>query len=217
MLHFIIEDTGVGIIPEHFDSIFERFSQVEMRITEQTGGTGLGLAISKAFITKMGGAIWVESVRSKGSTFHFTLPYKQSIASEQPKPMESKKIPSVSKQVKLLVAEDDDMNFFYIQEMLSPHNFSIIRASNGIEAVELARTIPDFDMVFMDIKMPQMDGYAATAEIKKIRVDLPIIAQTAYAFASDRNKALEAGCDDYISKPIDRIQMLTLISKYLKK
>ncbi len=217
-LQFFVEDTGVGISPEDFDTIFERFSQVETRISEQTGGTGLGLAISKAFVKKLGGEIWVESLKDKGSTFRFTLPYRQVvdnqlveyISYEQP-------INPIERQVNILVAEDDDVNYYYIKEILSAQNFKLTRATNGQEAVELVRSNPGFDIVLMDIKMPKLDGYAATGQIKRIRADLPIIAQTAYAFASDRDKAIQAGCDDHISKPIDRTQMLTLISKYLRE
>jgi len=218
-LHFFVEDTGVGISHQHFETIFERFSQVETRLAEQTGGTGLGLAISKAYIKKMGGDIWVESTPGKGSTFHFTLPYK---------PLEQNDVTddaaaaqkgdnSVPVGVNLLVAEDDEVNFMYIRELFVGHEFKILWAKNGMQAVDMVMNNPNIDMVLMDIKMPGMDGYQATGEIKKIRKDLTVIAQTAYAFASDRDKAIEAGCDDYISKPIDRMQLFTLISKYLKK
>ncbi|MDX9769897.1 MAG: PAS domain S-box protein [Tenuifilaceae bacterium] len=217
-LQFSVEDSGVGISHENFESIFERFSQVETRLSEQTGGTGLGLAISKAYIKKMGGEIWVESTLGRGSAFRFTLPYS-------PKELDGGKVEVVSQHnerqmpagVNLLVAEDDEVNFMYIREIFAGHKFNILWAKNGMQAIEMVRSNPELDIVLMDIKMPGMDGYQATAEIKKLRKNLTVIAQTAYAFASDRDKAIQAGCDDYISKPIDRMQLLTLISNYLKK
>ncbi|MDX9845529.1 MAG: PAS domain S-box protein [Tenuifilaceae bacterium] len=217
-LQFFVEDTGVGISPEDFDTIFERFSQVETRISEQTGGTGLGLAISKAFVKKLGGEIWVESLKGKGSTFRFTLPYRQVANNELVEYVDYEQpIDLIQRQVNILVAEDDDMNYYYIKEMFSAQNFNLTRATNGLEAVEVVRSNPKIDIVLMDIKMPKLDGYGATEQIKRIRADLPVIAQTAYAFASDRDKALQSGCDDHISKPIDRTQMLILISKYLRE
>jgi PAS domain S-box-containing protein len=217
-LRFFVEDTGVGISHENFESIFERFSQVETRLSEQTGGTGLGLAISKAYIKKMGGEIWVESNPGRGSTFHFTIPYRPVAAkSNKDLSVHEQKDYQMPDGVNLLVAEDDEVNFMYIRELFAGHEFKIHWAKNGMQAVDIVKNNPNIDIVLMDIKMPGMDGYQATGEIKKIRRDLTVIAQTAYAFASDRDKAIEAGCDDYISKPIDRMQLLTLISKYLKK
>ncbi len=215
---FFIQDTGVGIPPEKGDHIFERFSQVETAVSQQAGGTGLGLTISKAYVNKLGGQIWLDSIPGQGSTFYFTLPYRLSEKFERLEKFEidehAKLIPS---NINVLVAEDDDANFFFVHELLSEYFVNIHRASNGDEAIELVRSSnPNFDIVLMDIKMPGKDGFEATREIKKIRKELPIIAQTAYAFSADKDKAMAAGCDDYISKPIDRLKLVSLMAKHLK-
>jgi PAS domain S-box-containing protein len=215
-LEFFVEDSGIGISADNYKVIFERFNQVETTISQQFGGTGLGLAISKAFVNKMGGEIWVESEFGRGSKFLFTIPYKPAksvIESENNRTLTL--LEGVPHGAKILVAEDDDINFFYLKEMLSVYPVEVLRASNGHKAIELVMENPSIDIVLMDIKMPGMDGHEATREVKKIRRDLPVIAQTAYAFSSDREKAYAAGCDDYISKPINRLKLVSLLVKYL--
>jgi PAS domain S-box-containing protein len=215
-LEFFIEDTGIGIADEHKEVIFDRFRQVETNLSSQAGGTGLGLAISKAYINKMGGEIWVESLPGKGSTFYFTIPYnplKSRLQQNDDKGLSFTVKIEPGKVV--LVAEDDDANFLFIKEILADLDLNIIRAINGFEAIELVKGNPKIDLVLMDIKMPGMDGYEATKTLKELRSNLPIIAQTAYAFTSDKQKALQSGCDEYISKPIDSKQLLALISKHL--
>ncbi|PKP39606.1 MAG: hypothetical protein CVT98_01165 [Bacteroidetes bacterium HGW-Bacteroidetes-15] len=217
-LEFFVEDSGIGISDDSQEIIFERFRQVETNFSEQTGGTGLGLAISKAFIQKMGGDIWVESTPGKGSKFIFTLPYKPgTIAKEQEVESINTYLKSIRPGINVLVAEDDDINYFFIHEMLADFDINIIRASSGDEVVDIVKSNPSVDIVLMDIRMPGMDGYTATKEVKSLRPNLPIIAQTAYAFSSDRAKALEVGCDDHISKPIDRLKLVSLMAKYLEK
>lgn len=218
MLEFYVEDSGIGIPSEFHEVIFERFRQVDTKITEQFGGTGLGLAISKAFIQKMGGDIWVESVEGNGSRFVFTLPFVPSKPFDQKENDESKSelnnLPSGSN---VLVAEDDDVNFFYIHEMLAEFDLKITRAITGHEVIEIVKSNPEVDIVLMDIRMPGMDGYQATKAVKEIRPNLPVIAQTAYAFSADKERALEIGCDDYISKPIDRHKLIRIMAKHLEK
>lgn len=217
-LEFFVEDTGIGIPREFQEVVFERFRQVETSLPEQLGGTGLGLAISKAFIQKMGGDIWVESNVGTGSKFIFTLPYKpsKSIAANESSDDNLFQKSGID-GANVLVAEDDDINFFFIHEMLSEFDVNIIRAISGDEAVEIVKSTPEIDIVLMDIRMPGLDGYQATKEVKSIRPDLPIIAQTAYAFSADKERALEVGCDDYISKPLDRKKLIALMSKYLER
>lgn len=117
--------------------------------------------------------------------------------------------------ITILVAEDEDYNFYLVEEILESYNYKIIRALSGLEAVQLCKTNADIALVIMDIKMPYMDGYEATRLIKNVRPQLPIIAQTAYAFESDRQKALDAGCNDYISKPLDCDLLITIIQSYI--
>ena len=216
-LEFFVQDTGIGIPSEMQSAVFERFMQVETTVSQQAGGTGLGLAISKAYVNKLGGSIWVQSEPNEGSTFYFTIPYKPS---DEVARMERLAVDEYAMLIpdgaNVLVAEDDDVNYFFVHEMLSDYSINIQRAADGNEAVELVRSNPNFDIVLMDIKMPGKDGFEATREIKEFRKELPIIAQTAYAFSTDKEKALAAGCDDYISKPIDRLKLVSLMAKHLK-
>ncbi len=216
-LQFFVEDSGIGIPPEMRQIIFNIFRQVETDLSRQTGGTGLGLSISKALINKMGGEIDVESSPSNGSKFIFTVPYN---VSTEKKYITSEfiSIEARTGKKRILIAEDNEINYLYFKQLLNQLDAEFSWATNGLEAVEMVKNNPSsFDLVLMDIKMPVMDGYEATRKMKKFRNDLPIIAQTAYAFASDREKALEAGCDDYISKPINRDRLVELLMKYLKR
>jgi CheY-like chemotaxis protein len=165
----------------------------------------------------MGGEIDVESSPSNGSKFIFTVPYN---VSTEKKYITSEfiSIEARTGKKRILIAEDNEINYLYFKQLLNQLDAEFSWATNGLEAVEMVKRNPSsFDLVLMDIKMPVMDGYEATRKMKKFRNDLPIIAQTAYAFASDREKALEAGCDDYISKPINRDRLVELLMKYLKR
>ncbi len=214
---FYINDTGIGIAREHFDAIFERFRQVDSGLSRKYGGTGLGLTISKYLIELLGGRIWLSSEPGKGSTFYFTLPY---IKTEKPIEKIIKEIPKASynwPERTILIAEDEEFNYYYIYEILTPTMAKLIRAQNGIEAVEFCKKFPEIDLVLMDIKMPEMDGYEATKIIKSIRPKLPIIAQTAHAMSEDMSKSLKAGCDNYVSKPIHREHLLKMIHDKFSK
>jgi PAS domain S-box-containing protein len=216
MLEFYVEDSGIGVPPNMLQQIFDRFRQVETDITRIAGGTGLGLAISKALVNKMGGVISVKSELNAGSTFYFTIPYSKSDFKKQEEARLQTNPATSNRKIKILIAEDNEVNFYYLKELLLEVNASLTWVVNGKEAVDLVREQSTFDIVLMDIKMPVMDGYEATREIKKIRKDLPVIAQTAYAMRSDMDMAKEAGCDDYISKPINREDFLNIITKYTK-
>lgn len=216
-LEFYIEDTGVGISTDMQTSIFERFRQVETDLSRQTGGTGLGLAISKALVNKMGGEIRVESTPGFGSRFYFTLPFKPLVIKDTTSSFDDNmRYQNMSKTTKyILIAEDNEINYLYLKQLLSSIDAKFIWVKNGIDAIEQVKCNHEIDIVLMDVKMPEMDGYEATRTLKKIRKDLPVIAQTAYAFESDREKAIQAGCDDYISKPINRERFVEMVMKYL--
>ena len=164
----------------------------------------------------LGGTIWIESNAGQGSVFRFTIPYDKapSSAIELAKP-ETKADMNASGMV-LLIAEDDDVNYLYLQTLLSKYNFRLIRAGNGLEALELCGKTPDIKLVLMDIKMPYMNGYDATMKIKTDRPDLPVIVQSAYAMNEDKTKAFAAGCDDYLTKPIRREELMAMVEKYCK-
>jgi CheY-like chemotaxis protein len=220
-IEFFVKDTGIGIDPEMHDEIFKRFRQVESTTTRRFGGSGLGLSISKAYIELMGGKIWIESELDKGSTFYFTIPYLQSneIITEEiitENPITQKFLSDFDDKMTLLIAEDEDSNFMLIEHILNEQNFIILRANDGAEAVELCKTTA-VDLVLMDIKMPVLDGYEATKQIRVFNADLPIIALTAYTTQIDKKNALECGCNDHISKPFRRAALINKIDEFLNK
>ena len=218
LLKFFVEDTGIGIPSDMLNEIFNRFSQVESTTARQYGGSGLGLSISKAYVELLEGNIWIESELGKGSTFYFTVPYKKA----ENKTIVEKAVQSDSQVIvnglkNLLIAEDEDSNFMLLKEYLCDFNANIIHAVNGVVAVNICKTDQPIDLVLMDIKMPILDGYEATKQIKQIRPNLPIIAQTAYSTEADKNKALACGCSDFISKPIKKSALLAKIKEQLSK
>lgn len=215
-LEFYISDTGIGISEANQSVIFERFRQAELEADNLYGGTGLGLAISKAYIERMGGRIWVESKLKSGSTFYFTIPHKpvNKVIPVQTD-RDSNKMDFSGKNI--LIAEDEEANFQYLRLLLTHAGANVLHAKNGQEAVDMCQKNDHIDMVLMDMKMPKMDGYEATKSIKGFAPHIPIIAQTAYALVHDSKLALEAGCDDYISKPISRVLIMEKIAKFFNK
>jgi signal transduction histidine kinase len=215
---FYIKDTGIGIEEEAKNFIFERFRKVENNLGKLYRGAGLGLAISKKLVEILGGQIWVESEINIGSTFYFTLPYKDSdeiIDKEIDVEFKNKKIDFNWKNRLILVAEDEMINYKFIEKVLKKTKTNLLWAKNGLETFEMVQQNKNIDLVLMDIRMPLMDGYEATRKIKEINNKLPIIAQTAYALDYERTEILSAGCNDYISKPYTIYELLNLINKYL--
>lgn len=214
-IEFVVEDTGIGIPATMHNEIFKRFRQVESTTARQFGGSGLGLSISKAYIEMLGGKIWLDSELGKGSTFYFTIPYKRAQKTVSSDQSSAGLGNGIKQQKTLLVAEDEDSNFMLLEELLSGLNSNIIRAVNGLDAVEICKSNRQIDLVLMDIKMPVMDGYEATKQIRSFMPALPIIAQTAYTSEVDRNKALVCGCNDFISKPLKRDVLISKVSNLL--
>ena len=215
-LEFYVKDSGIGIPEEMHEQIFGRFQQANANIAQEYGGTGLGLSISKAYVELMGGEIRIESQLGKGSQFFFTIPYKKFKSGTSNQENQKQELFKLSSSKTILVAEDEDYNYWLISELLSDFDTNLIRATTGIEAVEVCMSNQKIDLVIMDIKLPQMNGYEATKIIKGIRPELKVIAQTAYSFDNDKTKAMESGCCDYISKPFSKQQFLTLIKKHLE-
>ncbi|MEI7661638.1 MAG: ATP-binding protein, partial [Bacteroidota bacterium] len=212
---FYVKDTGIGIPPELHFRIFDRFIQAEQSLTKNYEGAGLGLAISKGLVELLGGRIWVESEKNKGTTFFFSLPNTINAAPVTP----AKNRPEVHKKSirgKILVAEDDWISFKYLSNLLLKSGATVIHAENGAVAVELVKNTQDISLILMDIKMPVMNGIEATKLIKLIRPDIPIIAQTAYAFTEEKNIILSTGCNEYLVKPIEPARLKGIINKYLK-
>ena len=212
-LRFYVADTGKGIAAENVPHVFERF----MKFDSFVQGTGLGLSICQTIVKRLGGQIGVDSELGKGSTFWFTIPVKVNIVKETTIPTPNKSViptaaVSVSADQKLiLIAEDNDSNYFLLSSILRK-NYRIERASDGEEAVHLFYILKP-DLIFMDIRMPRMDGLEATAQIRKTDSRIPIIALTANAFDEDRDTAISVGCTDYLTKPVN----MTLLSETLAK
>lgn len=214
---FYVKDTGIGLSASEQEVIFERFRQANNTNTNMFRGTGLGLAITKAFVELMDGEIWVESEKGKGAAFYFTLPYTITTTKTKFKPPEIKtdiKTLYNWKGKTILIVEDDAANLFILKAYLQKTGVNIVYVEDGKSAVDTCLENKNIDLVLMDIKLPKMNGYDATKIIKQHRKDLPIIAQTAYAMESDIIKAREAGCDDFISKPIYYDKLYSVINKY---
>ena len=213
-----VKDTGIGVAPDNLEMIFNRFSQEDKELSSKKGGLGLGLSISKENAQLLGGDIHVRSEKGKGSTFFVTIPYKPDIAKNNDiAETISEKNTTSNNKLKVLIVEDEEINYLYLETLLkhkTNHVRSIFRAKNGKEAIDICKKNKDLDLVFMDIKMPVMDGYEATKKIKALYPDLPVIAQTAFSTDADKELALRHGCDDFISKPIDKNILLDMINRY---
>lgn len=216
-LLFLVEDTGIGIDPRMQNVIFDRFRQADGSTTRDYGGTGLGLAISKALVELMGGRIWLSSEVEKGTVFYFTMPFK-------PFDTEEREIDNTSeesvencawKTKHILIVEDEEVNILFLTELLRPTGVRVSVARNATEAYEEIHKHNTISLVLMDIKIPKVDGYEITSVIKRENPRLIVIAQTAYALAEEKNKILNSGFDDYISKPINKNLLYNLISRYI--
>ncbi len=222
---FSVKDTGVGIPNEKHQVIFKPFMQADVSSTRRFEGPGLGLAIAKSYVEMLGGEIWVKSdpdakLVGKGSVFYFTIPYNL-VPIE--KTVENNTFSSKNAynhinledlNLKVLIVEDDERSAKLLSFIVKPYCKEILRARTGIEAIEICLNNADLDLILMDIKMPDMDGYEATRIIRKYNTDVVIIAQTANALTEDREKSITAGCNDYISKPIDIALLKGLMAKY---
>jgi PAS domain S-box-containing protein len=218
-LQFFVKDTGVGIPQNQCELIFERFRQGSESNNRGYEGSGLGLSICKSYVEMLGGRIWVESQEGRGSIFYFTIPYNP--VSEETQTIENV-VFTENKEVqvrklKILIVEDDEISYSLLRRTLQNISKEVLHSITGVEAVEACRNNPDIDLVLMDIRMPKMDGNEATRQIRKSNTDVIIIAQTAYGFAGDREKAIEAGSNDYIAKPINHALLIGLILKYFNK
>ena len=211
-IRIYVEDSGVGIPLELQERVFGRFQ----KLNEFAQGTGLGLAISRAIIEGAGGEVGFTSTPDVGSTFWAWIPCEISIQEEdsptvsQPSKQQTSLNEIGKKELKILIAEDNDSNYTLVQHILN--NYNLTHVQNGVEAVNKVRD-EDFDLILMDMKMPVMGGLEATRKIREFNQKIPIIALTANAFDSDRVSALDAGCNEFLAKPIKKSQLLELFSK----
>lgn len=211
-----VSDSGIGIAEEHFPLIFDRFRQIEGDMAIKKGGSGLGLAISKAYAEMLGGTIVVASQIGEGSTFTLTIPNYTDY--KKPKKIHVQTTPdesNIGNNETILVAEDDDVNYYYLTKIMAKTNYKLIRALNGEEAVTIVKNNPNVKLVLMDIKMPKMNGYEATNIIRSLYASMPVIAQTAYAISDEQEKIQQTNFTDYISKPLKRDVLLSLIQKHI--
>ncbi|WP_372745969.1 response regulator [Lutibacter sp.] len=214
-LEFYVMDTGIGIPKNRQKAIFDRFIQADINDTNVHEGSGLGLSISKSYITMLGGDIWVESIENKGSQFYFTLPIITDSKNYSKEQKEHSISPiAESKKIAVLIVEDEEIASLYLSILMEDFSSVIYRAKNGEEAIEIYKKHPEIDLVLMDIKMPKMGGYETSLMIREISKDVIIIAQTAFSFPGDKQKALRYGCTDYISKPIQATKLYALLKKY---
>lgn len=218
-LQFYVKDTGIGIPKDRQSAIFERFIQADVSDISAREGAGLGLAITKAYVEMLHGTIWVESEIGKGSTFYFTIPYdvRDNEKKEEIHKVFLEEKEEKERDFKLLIVDDDDISRTFLATILKKICEKALFAKNGKEAVELCKNHRDLDLILMDIKMPVLNGYEATQQIRQFNNDVVIIAQTAFGLEGDREKSIEAGCNDYLAKPIKKVELMEVVQKYLQR
>jgi PAS domain S-box-containing protein len=227
-LEFYVKDTGTGVPEEKREIIFDRFRQGSEDMNRDYEGAGLGLAICKGYLEMIGGKIWMypnmykdpESGISheKGSAFYFTIPLQLNDTQllSQGSTEDLEKFQTQNKNLKVLIAEDDEVSQIYINKIAKDFSKKVLNASNGVEAVEICKNNPDLDLILMDLKMPVMGGLEAVRKIREFNKDIIIIAQTAYGMTGDKENSIEAGCNDYISKPLNRNELIELVNNYFE-
>ncbi len=216
VVRFFVRDTGIGMNEKQKNSLFERFSKADDSKEKLYRGAGLGLNLCKNLVMLLGGRIWVDSELNAGSTFYFTLPYETVADGSPDRDLTHEDLPKNLLDGKtILVAEDEESNYKLLEAILLKANVRILHATNGVEAIEMVKN-NHVDLILMDVKMPVMNGLEATKIIKGMGLNIPIIAQTAFAFESDEITTYHSGCDAYIAKPIHRPKLIDLINQLLK-
>ncbi|MCF8228242.1 MAG: PAS domain S-box protein [Bacteroidales bacterium] len=217
-IEFYCKDTGIGIPENRQEAIFDPFVQADLNYSKAYEGACLSLSITKAYIELLGGEIWLESMEDKGTNFYFTIPAEGLPEDNGPKKTDQKNkaVNTDLKDIKLLIVEDEKYVDMYLSILLENQCNKLLHAATGKEAVEVCRNIVDIDCILMDLKMPELNGYEATRQIRTFNKKVIIIAQTAYALQGDRKKALKAGCNDYITKPIVKENLFETLSKYFR-
>ncbi len=221
---FFVADTGVGISKDAQEFILERFGQIQQKRNKNEQGTGLGLTISKGLIELLNGKMWFESTPenipeglSGKSVFYFTIPIIDNNDTEELISIKPKSITEMKtlENLNILVVEDDADNLEFLRRLLIRFGANVVTASNGEDAVNIVKSNNLIKIVLMDIRLPDMNGFETTQIIKKLKPSLPVIAQTAYAMYNDREICLKNGCDDYISKPLDKDILIKKINQYI--
>lgn len=217
-LEFFVRDTGIGIEQDKQNVIFDRFRQSDESKTREFGGAGLGLSISKGLADKLGGQMWVNSEYGNGSVFYFTIPFKYKHEKDKIVTLQNNNF-SMSynwENIQILVVEDDMLSSKFLEAILEDTGASIVFTKDGNDALKEVKK-NKVDIVLMDIQLPGMSGNETTRQIKEINMNIPVIAQTAHAMAEDKSISMDAGCDDYVTKPIDMQVLLDKMDALLKK
>jgi CheY-like chemotaxis protein len=215
---FFVKDTGIGMTEEDSKIIFDRFKQAGCS-SKKKEGTGLGLAISKGLVELLGGNIWIKTRQNLGSEFYFTIPMKQNGEQMQFRNTSIQQIrfKDINWEGKtLLLVEDEEVNYIYINELLINTGVNLLRVVTGEEAVNICQSALPIDLILMDMRLPGINGFDATRLIKRIRRDIPIVAQTAYAMENEREQCIEAGCDHYMTKPFDQEVFFDVLNNFLQ-
>jgi CheY-like chemotaxis protein len=217
-VEFYVKDTGLGISMENKEVIFQRFRKADDSRISTFRGAGLGLSIAQHLMQLLGGEIRVESEINKGSSFFFSVPLKKSTSEQKEEPksivLASSQVPNLENKL-ILIAEDDNANYAFIERLIRKTKAKVLRAVNGIEVIELVKKHNNISLILMDIKMPEMNGMEAFAELQKLKKQIPVVAQTAYAFTHDIQMIKEAGFSDYVSKPINPAKLFTILSNHV--
>ena len=210
-----VKDTGRGIPADKLKAVFNPFYQADTTLSREHEGSGLGLAIAKAYSEMLHGRLWVESEPGKGSTFFLMIPLIKSDSAQSipEQGVDSKK--ELIRPSKIIIADDEETSFLLLKTILAPYGITCLHAANGKDTLRILDNEKDVSLILLDIKMPVMDGYETVKKIRERNISIPVIAVTAYAFPSDREKALASGCNDYISKPIVKQELISKLKKYL--
>lgn len=221
-IEFYVQDSGIGLYKDDLKIIFDYFWQFEDITHQRLAGIGLGLTISKSLIELLGGKVYITSEVNKGTAFYFTIPLER--GTKASKSVSHVNTQYIAETIKLepnwkdkviLVVEDDPVNYQFIEALLEKSQIQILHAENGEQALELCKTINKIDLILMDIKLPEKNGYEITREIKQFRKEIPIIALTAFSLKEVGEKCIVAGCEDVIAKPVEIDTFLSKINKYL--
>lgn len=214
-IYMEVSDTGIGIRKDVIHSLFDKFTQADSSINRKYGGSGLGLSICSELLKLMGSRLQVESEEGRGSKFFFTLFLPTTSEAARTTDTDSVEL-VIEGRRRVLVVEDNRMNQILAQKFFARLGCEVTVASDGFEAIKICSETP-FDIIFMDIQMPGLDGFQTTAEIKRINANIPVIAMTANALKGDREKCLESGMIDYVAKPIRKSRIVEILNKYLAK
>lgn len=220
LLNLAVHDSGIGIPSNRMEAIFNRFEQADILDKHAKQGSGLGLAICKSYVEMLGGKIWVESkvaekagIEMSGSVFAFSLPIVYKEFNEPKKNVDEQRQLLEVQPICILIVEDDDTSLEYLSTVLKSRISELFIAKTGKEAIEQVKANGNIKLVLMDIKMPEMNGFDATRSIKKINPKLPVIVTTAYIYPEDKENAEQAGCDGFITKPVNKNELFDLMLK----